>query len=374
MVTCGYKFAERTEPPVTDMKKLSKLLSFLTLSMLLVVPSACSSTGPTNPPPLPQGLAMSSLLPDFVSVLDTAKLSVVAIDTEIHTTDIYNNPILEDAAGSGWVYDIDGGNSLIVTNNHVVGGATKIVVTLTDGTTFPGTILGLDPLTDLAVVRVNAKLTKLSIADPATLKVGQWVLTVGNSLGMGITAKEGIISRMGVDLQTSTSQMYFNLIETSAIINPGNSGGPLINMSNEVIGINSLKISTSGVEGMGYAINIKEALPIIKELVKTGCIPRPWTGIVGTDIDTSIQQTFDLPTNKGIIIVNVAPDSPAAKAGIIMGDVVTAINGNLILDSDDYDNAMDSFQNGDEISLTFYHSGSKKTIKLTLVQNPSCPL
>jgi len=148
----------------------------------------------------------------------------------------------------------------------VVDGATKITVQLSDGRTYTPVSVKTDPTTDLAVLKIDAgKLQALKIAGSKP-RVGDWVLAVGNALGMGIGVKDGIISRIGVNVQVSQTETYDDLIETNAAINPGNSGGPLLNLAGEVVGITSLKISTSGVEGMGYAININDAMPVIQRL------------------------------------------------------------------------------------------------------------
>jgi S1-C subfamily serine protease len=169
-------------------------------------------------------------------------------------------------AGSGWIID---GSGIIVTNNHVVEGATSITVQLNDGRTYTPVSVNTDPTTDLAILKINAgKLPALKVGDSSKLRVGDWVVAVGNALGMGIGIKDGIVSRLGVNVQVSQTETYNNLIETNAAINPGNSGGPLLNLAGEVVGITSLKISTAGVEGMGYAMNINDAMPVIQRLSK----------------------------------------------------------------------------------------------------------
>jgi serine protease Do len=352
------------------------LTLFLILLTILPVSAACSNPN-VSFPPLPNNISgqqsLVSVFPDFVSVLKSIIPCVVAIDTEKKTVDLFNNPILEEVAGSGWVYESDSSHSYIVTNDHVVSGSSKILITLTDGkTTYEATIVGTDPLTDLAVLKVNRpNLNKLKLADSSIFKVGQWVLSIGNSLGMGITAKEGIISRLEVDLQTATDIAYNDLLETSAIINQGNSGGPLINLAGEIVGITSFKLSQLGVEGMGYAINIEDALPIIDQLVKAGKVKRPWAGIVGTNIDSSISQTFGISVSSGIFVSGVSADSPADKAGIKEGDVIVGVNGTDIMSSDQFDDVIQSSQVGTAISITCYRNNSKYTCELKLAQNPA---
>ena len=212
--------------------------------------------------------SQSLMLPSIADVVASVTPSMVTIDTET-TYQLFRRTYTQEGAGSGWIIDESG---IIVTNNHVIEGADSIIITLYDGSTFfidPNTIVS-DPASDLAVIRIDAdNLPAATIGDSSELRVGDWVVAIGNPLGLGISAKEGIVSRLGVSL-TVDGQTLNDLIETSAAINPGNSGGPLVNMQGEVIGITSAKVSSVGVEGLGYAISIDEAMPIIEELITRG--------------------------------------------------------------------------------------------------------
>lgn len=212
--------------------------------------------------------SQSLMLPSIADVVASVTPSVVTIDTET-TYEFFRRTYSQEGAGSGWIIDESG---IIVTNNHVIEGADSIIITLYDGTTFfvdPNTIVS-DPVSELAIIRIDAdNLPVATIGDSSELRVGDWVVAIGNPLGLGISAKEGIVSRLGVSL-TVDGQTLNDLIETSAAINPGNSGGPLVNMQGEVIGITSAKVSSVGVEGLGYAISIDEAIPIIEELLTRG--------------------------------------------------------------------------------------------------------
>jgi S1-C subfamily serine protease len=204
-------------------------------------------------------------LPSFTGLISAVSPSVVSVDTEMVSKSKYAQRITQ-GAGSGWVYDESG---IIVTNAHVIEGAKTISIEMKDGKTYTPVSVKIDPLTDLAIMRINAggKLPALKIGNASALKVGDWVVVIGNPLGMGISVKHGIVSRMGVGISLA-SENYTNLIETDAPINPGNSGGPVTNLAGEVIGIASLKLSTAGVEGMGYAISMVDALPVIQQLAK----------------------------------------------------------------------------------------------------------
>jgi S1-C subfamily serine protease len=207
------------------------------------------------------------MLSSIADVVAVVKPSVVAIDTEV-TLSFFRRSYTQEGAGSGWIIDENG---IIVTNSHVIDGAESISVTLDDGRTFTVDIntVAIDPLRDLAVLRIDAdNLPAVDSGDSAALRVGDWLVAIGNPLGLGISAKEGIVSRLDVSL-TVDGQTMHGLIETSAAINPGNSGGPLLNMKGEVIGITSAKVSSVGVEGLGYAISIDYAMPIIEGLIET---------------------------------------------------------------------------------------------------------
>jgi serine protease Do len=209
--------------------------------------------------------AQAQIEPVIADVVAAVKPSVVAIDTE-YSYNFFGRLVTEEGSGSGWIID-EGG--IIVTNYHVVEGADTISVTLDDGRTFevdPSTVVA-DPANDLAALKIDASnLTAAKVGDSSALRVGDWLVAIGNSLGLGISAKEGIVSRLNVSL-TMDNQVVEDLIETSAAINPGNSGGPLVNMSGEVIGITSIKIASVGVEGLGYAISINKAMPILNQLI-----------------------------------------------------------------------------------------------------------
>jgi S1-C subfamily serine protease len=205
-------------------------------------------------------------LPDFTVLIASVKPSVVAITTKLEGFTFFGSPFTQEGAGSGWIIDKDG---LIVTNSHVVEDATSVTVTLEDGRSFPAESVWSDTVADLAVIKINARdLPALQIGDSSELQVGEWVVAIGNSLGLGISATKGIVSALGVSLSIAPGETLYDLIQTDAAINPGNSGGPLVNMRGEVVGINSVKVAQVGVEGMGYAISTKQAKPIIDRLVK----------------------------------------------------------------------------------------------------------
>jgi serine protease Do len=223
-----------------------------------VVPATTTPSGNTNT----QKAIVT--IPSFADLLDIVAVSVVQIDISGTAIGRRGITVQQQGAGSGWVMDVNG---TIVTNAHVVAGANTITVTTNDGKTYPAQVINSDSTSDLALIKINgAQLQSVKIGDASKLRRGDWVLAVGNPLGQGIIATEGIVSRLGVNVPISATQTYNNLIETSAAINPGNSGGPLINMAGEVVGITTL--GATGVQGMGYAISMTDAQPVIQKLVK----------------------------------------------------------------------------------------------------------
>jgi len=331
-----------------------------------------NNVNPINPDWTAPSTSDSALkLPNIAEVVAKVKPSVVAINTEVITYDIFNQPRTQAGAGSGWIIDESG---IIVTNSHVVEGAKKVTVTLSDDQVFEAKMVKTDPRDDLAIIKINAgKLPAIPVGDTSELNVGDWVVAIGNPLGLGISAKEGIVSRLGVPVSISAGQTLYDLIETSAAINPGNSGGPLVNMAGEVIGITSVKISTVGVEGMGYAININSALPIIEDLVTIGYVIRPWLGVVLYPVDEGVASRFGLAVTQGTLITEVATDSPADKAGLRPGDVIVSFDEQEITNSDDLIQAISASEIGREVKITYWRGKSKNVTSATLAENPPTP-
>ena len=320
-----------------------------------------------TPPPIE---SQAPILPSIADVVARVKPSVVAINTRFTGYDFFNRPSVQEGAGSGWIIREDG---IIITNNHVVEGAERITVTLDDGRTFPADMntVAADPLTDLAVLKIDAEnLPAVTMGDSLKLRVGDWVVAIGNSLGLGITAKQGIISRLEVSMTVSSRQTLYDLLETSAAINPGNSGGPLVNMAGEVVGITSVKISAAGVEGMGYAISSREAAPTIQQLVNTGYVVRPWLGVGLYTVDQFVVQKYNLAVDEGSFVTNVAPGSPADKAGLIAGDVVVNLNSEEITNAQELTQAIHSCEIGQMVEITFWRGESKNTTNATLIESP----
>jgi serine protease Do len=310
-------------------------------------------------------------LPSIADVAALVKPSVVAINVKATAYDFWGNPVEEDGAGSGWIIGADG---LIVTNNHVVDGATSIMVTFNDGSSLPVDLKNVkaDSISDLAVLKVDATgLPALKIGDSTKLREGDWVVAIGNSLGEGIRVTEGIVCRMNVSMQDANGQTFEGLIETQAPINPGNSGGPLVNLAGEVIGITNAKEVATGVEGVGYAISTQEASPLLQQLISVGYIVRPYLGVsTETIVNKSYARWYGLKVNSGVRITTVGADSPAGKAGLKVDDVIVKFSGQTITDSQQLIDLLNKAQVGQSVDLTYYRGATQQTINVVLTETP----
>ena len=309
-------------------------------------------------------------LPGIADVVAAVKPSVVAINTEVVSYDFFNRPYTQQGAGSGWVVDANG---IIVTNNHVVEGAKTITVTMDNGTTYTADTKSIftDPLNDLAIIKLNAKnLPALKIGNASKMRIGDWVIAIGNALGQGTRATEGIISQKGVSLQVDQGQTLSDLIETSAAINPGNSGGPLVNLAGEVVGITSAKIASVGVESMGYAISIDTAIPIIQELVNKGYVIRPWLGAGLYTVDQLAIIQLKLSVDKGVVVVQVVPGGPANKAGLKEGDVIVSFGGQDVTMVEELTKLLHSSKIGEPLAIKYWRGKTENTVTLIPVESP----
>ncbi len=308
-------------------------------------------------------------LPTISEVVAAVKPSVVAINVQVTTFDFFNRPVQEQGAGSGWIIRSDG---YIVTNAHVVEGADNIVVTTNNGNKYPAQNVYSDTFTDLAVIKINTtNLQELATGNSSAMNVGDWVVAIGNALGQGISATTGIVSAKDVSLMESTGENLNNLIQTDTAINPGNSGGPLVNLAGEVIGITSIKISQVGVEGMGYAISINQALPVINTLITDGKVIRPWLGITTFTVDAMVAAYYNLSVDSGVLITDVAIGSPADRAGLQPGDVITQVNGIPQTNSGELLTYINTLQVGTNITVTYQRGSNSNTTTITLGENPS---
>jgi serine protease Do len=329
-------------------------------------PQSNNSTQHTDPNwAFPLEYGPTSPLPDFRPVVAGVMPSVVSITTEISTSDFFGRQYTDYVTGSGILIDDEG---YIVTNNHVVEDAQSIYLELVDGRTFSADIVGTDPLSDLAVIKIDA--TDLPYAywgDSSSLSRGEWALAIGNALGVGIIVTQGIVSRLDVSVNVEGNTLY-GLIQTTAAINPGNSGGPLVNMSGEVIGITSVKIVASEVEGMGFAISSDEAKPIIEDLIRYGHVTYPWLGVGVRTVNSLVAAAEDLSVNKGALIEEVVAGSPADTAGLREDDIIIRFGDQEVSDIADLVQAIRASEIGEEVEIVFVRGEDTETTSAQLVE------
>lgn len=359
--------------------------SMLTLGVVFntdILPEAALQTdtsveSPANVTTTPTSAGKNTVLADMVEQASGAIVGVVNYQNigNRFTEDVKS---VEQGAGSGVIYKIDGDEAYIVTNNHVIEGAQKIDVVLENDETTTAELIGQDALTDLAVLKIDAKHVKnaLTFGDSDTLRAGDPVTAIGNPLGLDFSGSvtQGIVSakNRSINVETSAGEWALDVIQTDAAINPGNSGGALLNSSGEVIGINSLKISQGGVEGLGFAIPSNDVVPLIEEMEASGKIERPYIGIGMaslSEVPAEFVQQLPESVQGGVIIANVDPNSAAAQAGLEKEDIITEINGNAIQNVTALRKILyTDLKIGDKVEFTVYRGAEKQTVTLTLTK------
>lgn len=293
--------------------------------------------------------------------------AVVGILNKAIAYDIFRRAYTSESSGSGVIFHKDG---YIVTNNHVVEGATELLVSLSDGRVLTGTIVGTDAFTDLAVVKVNA--TDLPVAafgDSDGLRVGEVAVAIGNPVGLEFarTVTAGVIS--GLNRQVQQGERMFTLVQTDAAINPGNSGGPLCNGAGQVVGINTIKFASTEIEGMSFAIPINIVRPIVNDLVVNGRIVRPWLGVRIADKANAAR--YGVTLDRGVLVVEIVARGPAATAGIQAGDIILAVAGQTVNSVADLNNAVQAHRVGERIEVRVLRRNSELTYTVTLAEMQS---
>lgn len=329
-------------------------------------------------------VSLSNISDTGVAVAQKVLPSIVGISVEYSVNSLFSrNPSTATAEGSGVIISSDG---YILTNNHVIDTssssssssyyevekATKISVYLyNDETPYEAKIVGTDEQTDLAVIKIDkTDLTAAELGDSDTVQVGEWCMSVGNPLGMKSTVCQGSISALNREITDSDGKTY-TVLQTDAAINEGNSGGALVNSKGQVIGINTLKASGEGVEGLGFAIPINSTKSIYQDLIQYSKVKRPYIGITGSDIteDTlKANPTFDLKI--GAYVRSVDDYSPAEKAGLKVGDIIIEADGQKVESMDDLNDIKNTHQIGDKMNLKLYRDGKELTVELTLAEQP----
>ena len=327
---------------------------------------------------------------DLSGVSENVMPSIVSITGKFETTSQswfgQTQSSESEGVGSGIIIGKKDGKILIVTNNHVVADAKSLSVGFVDGKSASATIRGTDSDADLAVVEVNTKDMKAStlkkiavitLGDSSKLKTGERAIAIGNALGYGQSVTGGYISALNRQVQLTDKTM--TLIQTDAAINPGNSGGALLNSKGELIGINTVKYSSEDVEGMGYAIPINTAKPIINKLIKneaTSESEQAYLGVSGQTIDSSMASQFDMPS--GVYVQQVIKNSPAQKAGISAGDVIVSIDGSSVSTMDGLKEKISNLKAGKKVKIVVKRQNQmgtyeKKTLTVTLGKKSDAP-
>lgn len=326
---------------------------------------------PQAPPPQGPGGAVR-VLPEesvIINVVKQVRPAVVNINTESQVQTMFG-VFPQQGAGSGVIVRPDG---YILTNNHVVQGATTIKVTLIGGKALTGRIVGRDPLADLAVIKVDSKdaLPAARLGSSGTLQVGQLAIAIGNPFGLGSTVTTGVVSALNRNIELP-NLVVENLIQTSAAINPGNSGGALVDSSGAIIGINTAIIPNA--QGIGFAIPSDVARVEMEQLIANGRVIRPWVGVVyGGEVDPQSGRAYGLGTDHGVVVREVNPDSPAAKAGIEPRDIITDVNGERVESWNDFVRDIVTKKVGDTVKLTIVRNGASKTLSVVLTERPAEP-
>ncbi len=326
-----------------------------------------------------QAVSLSEYSDTSISVAQKVLPSIVGIKIEYSINSPYGLSLTStgSASGSGVIISEDG---YILTNNHVVNPsssssfyslseATKVSVNLyNDETLYDATIVGTDSLTDLAVIKIDKTgLTAATLGDSDSIQVGEFAMAIGNPLGLQSSITCGVISALNRKI-TDTDGTQYNLIQTDTAINSGNSGGALVNANGEVIGINTLKLAGSSIEGMGFSIPINSTKDVYNQLIQYNKVKRPYIGITGLNIDEETAKKYNLVV--GVYVQSVENFTAAQKAEIKAGDVITAINGTKITKMDELNNLKNTYNIGDKITITLYRDGQEKNIELTLEEQP----
>ncbi len=366
------------------------------LSDLATLVSEPAESGPTAPPtavPVPTVVAVApALLPEVQApAIDIEEQLVIDVYARVGpaVVCITAPQRFGECIGSGFVIDLEGH---VVTNNHVSQAADELLVTLADEHTVPAEVVGTDPGSDLAVLKIDVPAQELTVAElgqSAALQVGQRAIAIGNPFGLERTVTTGVISSLGRTLSRDDSDFQLaELIQTDAAINPGNSGGPLLNSQGQVIGVNTAITSNSGINsGVGFAIPVDMVKRVVPELIAEGRYRHPWLGISGGTITPEMVAAADLPVETGVLISTVEPDSPAERAGLRGGsqpvqvsgiqmlkggDIVVAINGVEVKRFDDVVNYLASDTSvGDIVTLTVVRDGQQVEVRVTLDERPS---
>jgi len=326
-------------------------------------------------------------LPDFTEIVESSSPAVVKILVEYESANPQYQQQLEEipeylrrffdfrggppvpreraGMGSGFIFTDDG---FIVTNNHVVENARQVIVRLSDRQEFDAEVIGTDPRSDLAVLKIEANdLPFLALADSEDVRVGQWVLAIGSPFSLDFSVTAGIVSALGRSLPTESGDNYVPFIQTDVAINPGNSGGPLFNLRGEVIGVNSQIFTRSGGSiGLSFAIPASVVQNVVAQIRETGVVERGWLGVSIQDVDRNLADSFGLDRPRGALIAQVGSDSPAEAAGLLAGDIIIAFDGEEIGTSADLPHVVGLIAPGTQVRALIVREGVEQTLTVAV--------
>jgi serine protease Do len=327
----------------------------------------------------------SAALPDFTEIVEASSPAVVKILVEYEAENPRYQEELEElpeslrrffnfrgrppvpreraGMGSGFIFSSDG---FVITNHHVVDGAKHVVVRLPNRQEFDAEIIGTDPRSDLAVLKIVAdSLPILRLADDGAVKVGQWVLAIGSPFGLDFSVTAGIVSALGRSLPTTSGDNYVPFIQTDVAINPGNSGGPLFNLEGEVIGVNSQIFTRSGGSiGLSFAIPSSVVRNVVTQIQETGAVERGWLGVSIQDVDRNLADSFGLERPRGALIAQVGNGSPAEKAGLAPGDIIVSFDGHAIETSADLPHIVGLIAPGTSVEAVIIRDGKERSLQV----------
>jgi len=367
---------------------------------VIAADASASSTGDLPAPtataavePLDEQLAANALEQQVIDVYDSASTAVVNITNRSTVYYRFMGAVPEEGTGSGFVYDAEGH---IVTNYHVIEDAEELLVTLADGQVYDATVVGSDPGNDLAVIQIDAGADlpmPLALGDSDSLRVGQFVVAIGNPYGLEQTLTTGVVSALGRVIEGAEDGSFIGeAIQTDAAINPGNSGGPLLDLQGHVVGVNSQIISPSGASsGIGFAVSANTVRRVVPQLIAQGYYAHPWLGVDTVDLTSSVTGVLrdagvDVSVDSGLLVLDVTAGGPADKAGVqggsrwvrvgryrfpVGGDVITAVDGQPVTDLETLTVYLEGEKAvGDVVELTIIRDEAPLTIPVTLGQEP----
>jgi|WetSurMetagenome_2_1015567.scaffolds.fasta_scaffold19455_3 S1-C subfamily serine protease len=374
---CSFEFGTRSDTTSTSQTVTTQSNGGATATTVGAT-NTTTSAGASAGTVVTAGQGMASPAEAVGQILAASVVNIAVSDTTTQSGP-FGGQFDFQAEGSGVIYTSDG---MIITNNHVVTNeytneaVSDITVTLTTGEELPATIVGRDPLTDLAVIKVNSvKPLPAATFNTEIPKVGEYAVAIGSPLGFSNSVTLGIVSALdrSLDVSSYTGEVvtYFGLIQTDTPISPGNSGGALANASGQVIGINAVKSDQSGAEGIGFAIPSSIVTMVADQIIKTGRATHAYMGVGTRAVTEDLQQQFSLSRSSGILIASVTQNGPAAKAGIQRGDIVVQIDGKDMVESSDLLQAIRDKQPGDQVKVTLDRNGQSMDVTVTLEERPA---